>query len=284
MPHRLEIASPAKVNLTLRICGRRDDGFHEIESLMAPISLSDRVILEAGGSGIRIRCDAPGIPEDEANLAWRAADLFFKESGSGPGLSITLEKNIPAGAGLGGGSGNAASVLNGLNTLLGRPFSLEKLADMGARIGSDVPFFVYGKPAWITSVGEAIDLVRGLYPHHLVVVFPGIEASTAKVYKKCNLALTRCKKIHRVPDLTGDPAYVEGLLCNDLERPALEEYPGIGKAKDALSQTQALGVLMSGSGSSVFGLFRQEAEAVETRRTLESKHPGWRVFSCRLLV
>ena len=284
MPDRIEIISPAKVNLSLRICGKRPDGYHEIESLMCPISLCDLVRLETGGDGIHLRCNVPGIPQDDTNLACRAAALFFKEYGSGPGLSIILEKKIPAGAGLGGGSGNAASVLRGLNKLMGEPFSLKKLAALGARIGSDVPFFVYGRPAWITGVGEGIDLLTGLYPHHIVVVFPGIEASTAKVYKKCNLALTRCKKIHRVPVLTGDPAYVEGLLCNDLEMSALEEYPGIGKAIEALSQIRTQGVLMSGSGSSVFGLFRQEAEAVKARQTLKAQYPGWQVFCCQLIV
>ncbi|MBI9077232.1 MAG: 4-(cytidine 5'-diphospho)-2-C-methyl-D-erythritol kinase [Desulfatibacillum sp.] len=284
MADRMEIISPAKVNLTLRICGKRPDGYHEIESLMCPISLWDTVTLEPGGQGVRVRCNTPGIPQDETNLAHRAATLFFQEFGPGPGLLITLDKKIPAGAGLGGGSSNAASVLQGLNTLLGEPFSLENLAAMGARIGSDVPFFVYGRPAWITGTGEGIDLVTGLYPHHIVVVFPAIEASTARVYKKCNLALTRCKKIHRVPVLTGDQSYIEGLLCNDLERPALEEYPGIDDARKALLQTEAKGVLMSGSGSSVFGLFREHAGARETRLSLERQHPDWQVFSCQLIV
>ncbi len=282
--NRMEITSPAKVNLFLRICGKRADGYHEIESLMCPAGLCDTLTMELGGKGIRLSCPASGIPEDETNLAHKAAALFFREYGHEPGLSMILEKRIPAGAGLGGGSGNAASVLLGLNTLLSSPFSLEALAEMGARIGADVPFFVHGKPAWVTGIGEHIEPVTGLYPHHLVIVFPGFESSTARVYKKCNLALTRCKKIHRVPVLTGDPTYVEDLLCNDLEIPALSEYPDIMKAREVMKETQASGVLMSGSGSSVFGVFREQAEAEETKNFLKSKYSQWQVFSCRLLV
>lgn len=279
----LEISSPAKVNLFLRVCGKRDDGYHEIESLMHPVSLSDNVLLEPGGKGVEIRCPASDAPEDDSNLASRAAQLFYESLGRKAGLSIRLEKRIPIGAGLGGGSSNAAAVLKGLNVLEDSPFSTAQLAAMGARLGADVPFFVYGKPALATGFGEKITPFDCMYLHYMVIVYPGFAASTARVYKKCNLALTRCKKIHRVPDLTGGLRAVEDLLCNDLEEPAMALYPEITGVKAAFLETGAKGALMSGSGSSVFGLYDSRAQAVAAQERLREINSRWSVFLCRML-
>ncbi len=199
-------------------------------------------------------------------------------------LKFVLKNAFLRGPDWGGGSSNAAAVLQGLNRLAGEPFALENLAAMGKRLGSDIPFFVHGSPAVVSGVGDEIAPVFGLFAHHLVIVYPGFESSTARVYKKCNLALTRCKKLHTVPVLTGDPAYVEGLLCNDLEAPAAQESPGIHSVRAALENTGTDKVLMSGSGSSVFALFRHESAAERVRDQIGRDHDTWQVFACRMLV
>lgn len=280
----VKIVSPAKINLFLRVVGKRKDGYHEIESLMCPVSLCDTVSLRLGGKGVRIECQAPGVPEDETNLACQAAHLFFERLGKRAGVFIGIDKKIPAGAGLGGGSSNAAAVLVGLNQLADKPFLKQELARMGSQLGADVAFFVYGVPALATGIGEKIEPVSGLFSHHLIIVFPGFGVSTALVYKKCNLALTRCEKIHNVPDLTGDSGIVENLLCNDLETAAIAEHPEIETVGQALLKANAAGVLMSGSGSAVFGLFREKAHAEKAKDRVLDGHACWEAFVCQMLV
>jgi 4-diphosphocytidyl-2-C-methyl-D-erythritol kinase len=281
------LVSPAKVNLFLKVTGKREDGYHNLQSLMCPLSLHDTVRLSLSGGDIRVRCGYPGVPEDGGNLVCRAARLFYQRLGADGGADIEIEKRIPPGAGLGGGSSNAAAVLLGLNRMLGEPFQLETLMEMGAGLGADVPFFILGRPALAEGIGEILTPVEGLYPHHIIVIYPGVAVNTGSVYKKLNLTLTRFIKIHSLPEFKGEPSITEALPTNDLEAAAVPDFPVIAAAKRALVDSGARVALMSGSGSSVFGLFRTEAEAEAARKALpecQGFSPDWTVFMARLLV
>ncbi|MFP4475232.1 MAG: 4-(cytidine 5'-diphospho)-2-C-methyl-D-erythritol kinase [Desulfatibacillaceae bacterium] len=279
----LVVETPAKVNLYLRVAGRRPDGYHDLETLMCPVGIHDRIVIRKAESGIRVECGHPDVPGGRDNIAHRAAESFFGLSGLNGGVHIDIEKNIPVGAGMGGGSSDAAGVLCGLNRLFGDPLEREVLHGAGLALGADVPFFVDCVPAWATGVGDVLEPVAGLYPHHLVVVYPGVVVNTGSVYKKFNLALTRCQKIHRLPEFNGEPSLVEELLCNDLETVTLHDFPPIARARKALVDAGARGALMSGSGSAVFGLFRSRPEAREAMDRLDADS-GWRAYAAPLVV
>jgi len=286
----VELASPAKVNLFLYVTGKREDGYHELCSLMSGITLYDRIVLEATPSGISLSCDYPGVPEDQSNLAWRAAELFFRVSGLKGGCHIAIDKNIPPGAGLGGGSGNAASVLKGLNAMHGDPFDEKALETMALTLGADVPFFVRCAPVLASGVGECFEAIPALKPYHLVIIYPGTGLSTVAVYKNLKLGLTKTEKKIKsrlLNEAVIDPLH---LLHNDLETSALMLSSVVGDAKEALKHAGAEGVLMSGSGSSVFGLFSesQKAQAAEThlmrlREERPEQYAGWQLFSAELV-
>ena len=259
------IKSPAKVNLFLRVTGRRDDGFHDIYSLFQPISLYDELTVEtSGGDSITVECRAPGVPSGASssdNLAYRAADLFLREAGLKKAVTIEIKKEIPVGAGLGGGSGNAAAVLMALNELTGADFGEESLREMGARLGSDVPFFIMKSPAIARGRGEI--LVPATLPaYEYVLINPGFSVETARIYG--NLDLTKCGGDNILSYSVDSPPSseeVSGLLVNDLEAVTTGLYPEITGLKDLLSDKGATGALMSGSGPTVFGIFSDGAAA-----------------------
>jgi len=287
----VELKSPAKVNLFLHVTGKRGDGYHELCSLMCGVGLYDRVVLDPVGHGISLRCTYPGVPEDETNLAWRAASLFFEAAGFKGGCRIVIEKQIPPGAGLGGGSGNAATVLKGLNLLYGRPFDERALETLAFKLGADVPFFIRCAPVLATGVGECFEALPPIKPYHLLIIYPGTGLSTAAVYKNLKLGLTKSEKKIKQRLLNGgviDPLHH---LHNDLESPAQMLLPAVGDARKALELTGSEGVLMSGSGSSVFGLFREPhgAQAGEMllkclREEAPEIYAGWRFFLAELLL
>ncbi len=261
----MEILSPAKINLYLEVVAKRADGYHDIRSLMCLVSLYDTVRIHMGGESITLRCDAPGVPEDESNLAWRAADAFsnaLRRTGRAPSaMAIELEKRIPVGGGLGGGSSNAASVLLALNRHWDHPFSPEKLARMGLELGADVPFFLLGKPALASGVGDRLEPFDSLTARPVLIVAPGFSISTSAVYGALNLALTKCRKRHKNSRFRERKFEAPGDLCNDLETVVEPRYPVIASVKRALMDCGAQGALMSGSGSCVFGLFADVADA-----------------------
>jgi 4-diphosphocytidyl-2-C-methyl-D-erythritol kinase len=279
--------SPAKINLFLAVTGRRPDGYHELATLMACIDLYDRITLRLSGGDIQLTCPTPGIPQDESNLAFRAArlyrDTYRKTRGILPftGLSIGLEKTVPAGAGLGGGSSNAATVLQALNQTAPAPLAREHLAALALQLGADVPFFLYGKPALATGIGERLQPWPNLPLFPLVLVFPGSGLATAEVYRALNLRLTNCEKKLKGFLLKPGKFDAERHLCNDLEPVAAQRCPDILQIKKELNRSGARGALMSGSGSSVFGLFGSADEARKAARRLTT-HAGWRVFQARL--
>ncbi len=289
MPYETESLSPAKVNLNLAITGRRPDGYHELKSLMVCVDVYDRIRFRFEGTGITIRCRAPGVPENHQNLACQAARLFREAcgrkrvSGAPFGLRMHLQKQIPAGAGLGGGSSNAATVLKVLNRHFSHPFSDAELAGLALSLGADVPFFLYGRPAIVTGIGEKIKPYNHLDPHSILIVFPGAELSTAAVYGALNLRLTKCEKKLKGFLLNNEPFKAGIHMCNDLEAPAVQRCQEIEVIKSALRDQGAEGALMSGSGSAVIGLFKETAAARKAQETLTARS-AWQVYQGRLLV
>ncbi len=279
----IELGSPAKINLFLKITGRRPDGYHDLVSLMGSISLQDRIVLRTGAAAITVTCSFPGVPEDRSNLAVQAAELFYEQHPSSDRVAIEIEKQIPVGAGLGGGSSNAATVLRGLNAHYGQPFSVDQLIRMGASIGADVPFFLYGRPALATGVGECLTAYDGLDRWKVVVIYPGFSIPTASVYKKLNLGLTKCENHLKAFFLKQDGFFPAQHLCNDLETVVIPRYPEIAAVKKKLLENGAEGALMSGSGSSVFGMFADSQTARLAGKALAS-HCDGAVFVADLLV
>jgi len=264
----LNLRSPAKINLFLQITGKRPDGYHDLFSLMCCVNLFDDIRLEFDQDEASIVCAHPEVPEDENNLACRAAELFYEQIGRPNRVAITIQKTIPVGAGLGGGSGNAATVLKGLNEHYGFPLDDKTLALVGLSIGADVPYLLYGKPAFARGVGEQLRPCVGLFPYTVLLLNPGFNVSTAMVYKNLNLGLTKCeKKIKSFPfkDASID---VNGYLCNDLESVTISMFPQIGDIKALLLEKGAKGALMSGSGPTVFGLFSDRNSAEKASQSI----------------
>ena len=251
----MKIFSPAKINLFLQVLGKRPDGYHDLMSLMCCIGLYDTVSLTFGVKNITVSCHHPGVPEDDKNLAFGAAHLFLKSLNKNEGVKISIQKQIPVAAGLGGGSSNAAAVFLGLNRYYGYPFSTGELMSMGLSIGADVPFFIFQKPAIASGIGEKLEAYQNLKNLKILLVFPDFSVSTADVYKKLNLGLTKCKKKLKSFLLNEQRFDPRCHLCNDLEAVTASKYPVINTIKEALLNHGALGALMTGSGPTIFGLF-----------------------------
>lgn len=285
--------SYAKVNLTLDVLGTRADEYHAIESVMQSVSLHDTITLVLRDEpGIRITCDMPGIPTDEKNLAHKAASLLFESRGISAGLDIHIEKQIPVQAGLGGGSSNAAAVLTGLSSLLGLSMSQAELCDLAARVGSDVPFFIVGGTAFVCGRGEEVEPMPDIPTQWLVILKPPFGVSTPWAYRRLDeirevishhisepiTASARMTKCIR----SGAWAELPNLLSNDLELPAIEQHPEIGRLKESLLNAGASAALMCGSGSAVFGLFPSEDHAHEAADSLAGDN--LQVFVCRTVT
>lgn len=254
--------SPAKVNLFLKVLGKRPDGYHELATLMQPVSLFDELeISVTEGDGIDVVTDSAEAPGGEDNLAYRAARVFFQATAMRRRVEITLKKAIPVGAGLGGGSSDAAAVLMALNEMSGVWLPDGALMEMAARLGSDVPFFILKGPALAGGRGEKLKRVR-LPELHYVLVNPGFHVSTAWVYS--SLGLTKESENNNLLysyEVPVSPEGVAAALVNDLEAVTARQYPEISGLKEKLRGAGALGALMSGSGPTVFGVFRSRDEA-----------------------
>ena len=256
MSDHIELFAPAKINLTLEVKGRREDGFHEIESLMAPISLFDRIeIAHQGDEEIALACDDPTLPCGDDNLVVKAAKLFCDSFGFVPKLRITLSKRIPHGAGLGGGSSDAASVLLGLNELFETDLSRSVLADLAAELGSDVPFFIYQSAAMIRGRGERVEPVS--FPHRLplLLVKPPFGVPTPWAY-------SRWRDSRPIPGILYQRQELPwGAVVNNLERPVFEKHLFLAQLKVwLLDQPEVSGALMSGSGATVFAVLREKEQ------------------------
>jgi 4-diphosphocytidyl-2-C-methyl-D-erythritol kinase len=271
----VDVRAPAKINLRLEVIGRRRDGYHEILTWIYPVTLEDDLILErVSRPSITLTTSSPRLPIDQRNLAFQAAALFLRETGVPDGVHITITKRIPVAAGLGGGSSNAAAVLRAMNELWGMRLEQQHLMHLGAQLGSDVPFFVFGRPAVMGGRGE--DLVRVLPPVKIwiLLVNPGRPLSTRRVYEAGNWGLTRHSRNTTILQHPQDPETLRDFLRNDLETPAIDLMPVVAVIRQRLRDVGARGVLMSGSGPSVFGIFEQEEEARQARHEL-AMEKGW---------
>ncbi len=284
----MEVKAPAKINLFLQVVGRRPDGYHELRSLMCCIGLYDTLALTMGAVRDEITCDSPDVPCDATNLALRAALLFNRTLAGTTSLSplhvsIHLTKRIPVGAGLGGGSSDAAAVLNTLNGYYNRPLSDTLLHALALELGADVPFFIYARPALATGIGERLEPCTVLPPLAVVVVYPGFGISTARVFKNLNLRLTKCEKHLRYFPFKYGKFDMARHMFNDLEPVAIRQYPVIHKIKNELLNQGARGALMTGSGSAVFGLFTDLQQGCKAADAM-TKDGQWQVFATQLLV
>jgi 4-diphosphocytidyl-2-C-methyl-D-erythritol kinase len=248
----IEVAAPAKINLTLRVLGKRPDGFHEIETLIVPIGLSDRLTVEEAPEWTFV-CDDPSVPGDESNLVVRAARLFAAETGTGDKLRIRLSKSIPHGAGLGGGSSDAAATLRALDQFHSTRLPREKLIQMAAKLGSDVPVFIDGGAAWCRGRGEIVEPVRFPTCLPILLLKPPFAVPTPWAYKHWQ----NSRELEGIPYEPQD--FPGGRLENALERPVFEKYLLLAAMKQwLLTQPEVSGALMSGSGSTIFALLREE--------------------------
>ena len=271
------ILAPAKINAFLEVTGRRSDGYHEIRTLFVPVSIYDRIEMTMTSGPVTVKCTSELVPDDENNLAARAARLFFQESCIRSGVDINIEKNIPVAAGLGGGSSDAASVLKGLDDFFGNPFGYEALCRLALLIGADVPFFIKGVPSLAEGIGEVLYPAPMLVPYSLLIVNPGIPLSTAEVYKNLNLGLTKRKKENKYPALNQGLCDIKTILCNDLENPAIRLCPVIEDVKRTVADLGAEGTLMSGSGPSVFGIF-PDSEKADMAADIIRRNRKWWAF------
>jgi len=278
----MKIHSPAKINLFLHITGKRPDGYHDIHSLMACVSLHDTLTLDFNVPEITVSCTHPDVPENETNIAYRAARCFFDALSSPGGVAISIDKQIPVAAGLGGGSSNAACILTGMNAYYGLPFSYNDLASMGKTLGADVPFFIFQKPAIATGIGEKLDFYKWIQPYPILLVHPDIRVSTEEVYKNLNFELTNCKQKLKsfVLNTKFDPLCH---LCNDLETVTVSWHPEIEDIKNKLLNEGALGALMSGSGPTVLGIFSKPDLAKKAYDIL-SRNQMWSCYFTQLLI
>ncbi|MEK6742276.1 MAG: 4-(cytidine 5'-diphospho)-2-C-methyl-D-erythritol kinase [Nitrospirota bacterium] len=278
--NELVLRTPAKINLCLSVLGKRPDGYHEVEMVMQAVGLYDKVKVKLAESGIMVSCDDAAIPAGPGNIAYRAAREMLDLSGSPSGMAIEIKKNIPVAAGLGGGSSDAAAVLVACNRLLGTDLKREQLAEIGTRLGMDVPFFLFGPTALAKGRGELLTALPPPPKFWVLLVNPGFETSTAWVYKNLNFGLTK----------KGDCTNIAGLkvsqiarsLHNDLEAVTAAAHPVIGEMERSLLDAGALGACMSGSGPTVFGMFDAEAACRAAAQALHTK--GWRLYAAETLT
>ena len=268
----MQILAPAKINLSLRILGKRSDGFHEIETLISPISLYDRIDIEKQNRWIDFSCDDPILSTGDDNLVVRAAKLFFEQTEIKSGVSIKLEKKIPHGAGLGGGSSDAAATLRALNQLCDAKLSRDELAKIGSEIGSDAPFFLFESPALCKGRGEIVEPMKLKTKSPILLLKPVFGVSSAWAY-------SRWENSKEIPGLSYLPQNFDGqVFVNDLERPVFEKFVFLAQLKTwLLKQSEVSAALMSGSGSTVFAVLKNKAagDSLAKRARVELDQKIW---------
>ncbi len=272
--------SPCKVNLLLNILGKRPDGFHELETVMQPVNFCDDLTFTRGGSGVTLTCSDATLPVDSRNLVFRAAVNFLAAAKIADGVKIHLEKKIPLAAGLGGGSGNAATTLLALNELFGQPLALARLDELAAALGSDIPFFLYGKPALALGRGEKVetlDAFPALAGKAFFLIHPGFGIATPWAYQNLarfpaalNGRKGRAHELITRLQLNDWPAIADGFY-NSLEAPALDKFPVLSLYQEFLRENGALAALMSGSGSTTFAIAQNLAAAEALVEKFKSK-------------
>lgn len=273
----MKIRAPAKINLGLRVVGKRADGYHLLDTIMVAITLFDELEIKKRKpdkskgkqvAQLRVTCDHPLVPRGEKNLAYQAASLLLHEAGVSAPLDIHIRKRIPVGAGLGGGSTDAAAALVGITRLLKLHFSPRRLEKLAACLGADVPFFIRARPVRARGIGDRLTPLKRVPPWWLVILYPGFPVSTAWVYGNPRLNLTKSRANTKLSTLlTSAPKFAD-LLVNDLEVVTVKRYRRIKHLKDSLIELGAATALMTGSGSAVFGIFGSREKAKMAYRKL----------------
>ncbi len=280
----LRIAAPAKVNLILRVLDRRPDGYHELWSLMQCVALEDLITfrLRPDSTGITLTSDDPSLPTDRRNLIVRAAVLVLDRAGMKAGLDIQVSKRIPVGAGLGGGSSDAAATIVALNRLLSLGWSMEDLSGLGEQLGSDVPFFFFGPTAVVQGRGQNVVPVHIRGRRWIVLIHPGFPIQTRWAYEQLSHSRKGVRPLS--PAAAGLSAKdglsweeVIPLMENDFEEALTPTHAVLGDIKRELLGQGAEAALLSGSGSTVFGVFSSEAEAARAQERLGSARNRWSV-------
>ena len=277
----------AKINLFLRVTGRRADGYHELDSIFVPVSISDRITIEirpAATSSVTLRCNVAALAVAQSNLASRAAREFIREFGISAHVMIDLEKTIPAGAGLGGGSSDAGTVLRMLAAMTpSTVHDVERLRKIAVGLGADVPFFLASRPSRVTGIGERIEVLEKFPALHVVIAAPPIEVPTAAIFKVLKpegwSGLAPSSDIEEMLRGEMDARH----LVNDLEAPAIQLYPQIAHLKALLQNCGATASSMTGSGGAVFGIFPDASAAERAADALRLRAPEARVFAAKSL-
>jgi 4-diphosphocytidyl-2-C-methyl-D-erythritol kinase len=277
----------AKINLDLRILGLRSDGYHDLRTIFQTLALNDTLTFTPRKGAFLIQCDDPDVPTDRRNLVWQAASLLWRTSGKRRGNTprdavVQLQKRIPARAGLGGGSSNAAVALLGLARVWELDVDIPTISRLAAGVGADVPFFLVGGTALGLGRGDDINPLTDLPRSSAVIVRPRFGVSTPEAYQWYDAEpRVRVRSISRRPLPAGWPKWARN-LGNDLETPVTTHHPTIGRIKQALIEAGAVHAAMSGSGSTVFGLFERHDAANRTARDLA--RPGWHVLATRTMT
>ena len=275
----MQVLAPAKINLSLKILRRRDDGFHDIETLIAPVSLCDKIDIERQPRWIDFGCDDPSIPSGDENLVIRAVKMFFGATNIRGGVSIQLEKQVPHGAGLAGGSSDAAAALIALNRMFATKLSRDALVEIAASIGSDVPFFLFQSAAVCKGRGEVVTPTRLDKQLSILLLKPGFSVSTHWAY-------SRWQDAREIPEVPYAPQEFGGhTFINDLERPVFEKLVFLAQLKRWLVKQSEVGAaLMSGSGSTVFAVLRENVavDLLANRAKAELDPELW-TYACETL-
>jgi 4-diphosphocytidyl-2-C-methyl-D-erythritol kinase len=277
----ISIRAHAKINLDLRVLGSRPDGFHELRTVFQSISLHDVIECVGRDGPLAIECDAPGVPLDRSNLVWRAADALWRalrKPGAVHGVTIRLRKQIPVQAGLGSGSTDAAATLLALARLWRVPLRPAQLTDVAAALGADVPFFLSGGTALGLGRGDEVYPLADLPRHWIVLLVPGFGVSTADAYAWYDgeRDVARAMAAREPQHVPGPWPSRAAQMINDLEAPIARHHPEIDQMRTSLRRAGALAAAMSGSGSTVFGLFQKRGDALAAVRGLSGS--GWRVL------
>ena len=283
-PLSIRVFAPAKINLVLRILDRRTDGYHNLWSLMQTVQVEDEITLALTGahSGVTLRCDEPSLKTDDSNLVSRAAVAVMAQSGRTGGLDITLAKRIPMGAGLGGGSSDAAATIIGLNQLFNLGWSAEQMAHIGQTLGSDVSFFFFAPSATVAGRGEQVAPIRIKGTRWVVLVNPGFPVETKWAYQQLTAnraGVVPLSQSHAMLEQASELGWEQVLEAaeNDFEGPVFKAYPLLQEIKHRLLALEADVALLSGSGATVFGVFRDEAKARQAQ-ALFMNEPQFKVF------
>ncbi|MEA4825498.1 4-(cytidine 5'-diphospho)-2-C-methyl-D-erythritol kinase [Clostridium sp. JNZ J1-5] len=252
------IKAHAKINISLDVVGKREDEYHLLKMIMQNIELYDLLEIEVTDNGINIECNKPYIPNDERNLAYKAAKLFMDTYGIKDGINIKINKNIPVAAGLAGGSADAAAVLIAMKKIYDMNISYEELSNLGLKIGADVPYCIKGGTVLCEGIGEILTPLKPFAGHSLVLVKPNFGVSTKEVYR--NLDISRIYKHPNTEELIkamerNDLKYVSENMKNVLENVTMKKHTVLKDIKERMCRCGALGSMMSGSGPSIFGLF-----------------------------